>query len=65
MCNVCIVLAQVLPCTNIIQTRGTCAQARETELLESGTQLSVQLPASPEGFPRRDQVGRYKNRENI
>ena len=40
--------------SNIIITRGTCAQAHEKELLECGTQLSVQLPAFPEGFP--DQV---------
>ena len=40
------------------RTRGTCAQAHETELLESGTQLSVQLPAFPEGFPSHDKVSR-------
>ena len=40
------------------QTRGTCAQAHEKELLECGTQLSVQLPAFLEGLPSRDQVGR-------
>ena len=32
-----------------MRTRGTCAQAHETDLLERGT-LSVQLPASLEGF---------------
>ena len=40
------------------QTRGTYAQAHEKKLLECGTQLSVQLPASPEGLPGCDQVGR-------
>ena len=40
------------------QTRGTCAQAHEKELLECGSQLSVQLPISPEGLPSRDEIGR-------
>ena len=40
------------------KTSGTCAQAHEKELLECGTQLSVQPPASSEGLPSRDQVGR-------
>ena len=40
------------------QTRGTCAQAHEKELLECGTKLSVQLPALPKGFPSRDHVAR-------
>ena len=39
-------------------TGGTCAQAHEEELLERGIQLFVQRPASAEGLPSRDQVGR-------